>query len=137
MEKGIAILGVLHDGAMGSVTGPELIQLAGHYPAGYTHIEEHINTHKYLDHQRIIRGRQVLDVTQLEDPETDCLGDSIIKTIDPPPATDGDDAPDHIKNTSRYRRLSEVQQQVILTMKAVGRKALQIHRTIRGGANNA
>lgn len=133
MEKGLALLGKLHDGDVGSFTGPQLIQLAGHFPAGFTHFEEHIRTLKYLDHRRIIQGKEIFDVSHWgTSTETDCPGDCTIATIDPPAAADGGSAIHRVKNSSRYYRFSEVRKQVGLTVKAVGRKALNIHRTIRG-----
>lgn len=134
MEKGLAILGKMHDGAVGSFTGPELIRLAGHFPAGFTHIEEHLNTLEYLDHQRILTGRDSFRLKDYMTPETDRPEDGAVATIDPPPSADSiSDSTTYVERfASRYYRLREVRQQAVMTIKEVGRKALSIHRTIRG-----
>lgn len=130
-EKGIAILDQIHDGTIGNFTGPELVRLAGHYPAGYTHIEEHINTLKYRHHQRIIKGEQRWDFLELVALGTFGTGVSGVATIEPPAVADGDDSgASYMKNDPGYHTFSEVSQQVLASMKAAGKKAFNIHRTM-------
>lgn len=118
---------------MGSFTGPELIQLAGHFPAGFTHFEEHLNTLAYSDHQKIVKGKKVFDVGNYFTSETSSPEAGTVLTIDPPPpSTDGEGTTYGVKIASRYYRIQQVGQQAVKTMKAVGIKALNIHRTIRG-----
>lgn len=121
---------------MGSFNGPELIQLAGHFPAGFTHIEEQLNTLAYSDHQKIVKGKDVFDVGSYFTSESSSPEGGTILTIDPPPpSTDSDQTTYGVKIASRYHRFQQVGQQAVKTMKAVGMKALNIHRTIRGTNN--
>lgn len=132
MEKGLAILGKMHDGAVGSFTGPELVRLAGHFPAGFTHIEEHLNTLEYLDHQRILTGQDVFRLKDYMTPEANRPEDGAVATIEPPPSADSDSTPYGGNIGSGYLNFEQVRQQAVSTIKEVGRKALKIHRTMRG-----
>lgn len=124
---------MIYDGIVGNVTRPELVRLAGHYPAGYTHIEEHINLLKYHEHQRIIKGERRWDGQDPGALESGCIRDSAAATIDHPAVTDSHpDATSREKKTnSGYYSLLAISKQAVWTMKAAGERALRMHRAIR------